>query len=239
MLFDEATIAVRAGKGGNGCLSFRREKYVPKGGPDGGNGGRGGHVIFEAVGDLDTLIDFTGQHHWRAENGRPGSGSNRTGADGRDLLIRVPAGTLIYDLDLGLLLKDLNQVGMQARVCRGGKGGRGNKAFATATNQTPRTAETGTPGQERNLRLELKLIADVGLVGKPNAGKSTLISRHPGAPPGRRPLRRLALLSRGRHPRPDRRRAQRCGPGPYLPAPYRAHAPAHPPAQRPEPRSPR
>ncbi|MBP8303170.1 MAG: GTPase ObgE [Phycisphaerae bacterium] len=183
MFVDEAKIYVKAGDGGRGCVAFRREKYVPKGGPDGGNGGRGGHVIFEAVGDLDTLIDFTGQHHWRAENGRPGSGSNRTGADGRDLLIRVPAGTLIYDLDLGLLLKDLNQVGMQARVCRGGKGGRGNKAFATATNQTPRTAETGTPGQERNLRLELKLIADVGLVGKPNAGKSTLISRCSAARP--------------------------------------------------------
>lgn len=183
MFVDEAKIYVKAGDGGPGCVAFRREKYVPKGGPDGGNGGRGGHVVFEAAGDLDTLIDFAGQHHWRAENGRPGSGSNRTGADGGDLLIRVPVGTLIYDIDLGLLLKDLNQVGMRARVCRGGKGGRGNKAFATATNQTPRTAEPGTPGQERNLRLELKLIADVGLVGKPNAGKSTLISRCSAARP--------------------------------------------------------
>ena len=183
MFVDEAEIYVKAGDGGHGCVGFRREKYVPKGGPDGGNGGRGGHVIFEAVGDLDTLMDFAGKHHWRARNGRPGSGSNRTGADGQDLIIRVPAGTLIYDVGLDLLLKDLKEVGMRARVCRGGRGGKGNKAFATPTNQTPRYAESGKPGQERNLRLELKLIADVGLVGKPNAGKSTLISRCSAARP--------------------------------------------------------
>jgi GTP-binding protein len=183
MFVDEAHIHVKAGDGGHGCVSFRREKYIPKGGPDGGDGGRGGHVYFEAVSDLDTLIDFAGRHHWRAKNGRPGSGNNRTGADGQDLVIKVPAGTLLHDVDLGLLLKDLNEIGMQILVCRGGKGGRGNKAFATSTNQAPRTVEPGRAGQERSLRLELKLIADVGLVGKPNAGKSTLVSRCSAARP--------------------------------------------------------
>ena len=164
MLVDEAQIHVRAGDGGNGCVSFRREKFIAKGGPDGGDGGRGGHGYFEAVADKDTLLDFAGKHHWRAENGKHGQGKNMYGADGKDLVIPVPAGTLIYDTDLDLLLKDLNEVGMKVLVCRGGKGGRGNRAFATSTNQTPREFETGKPGQERNLRLELKLIADVGLV---------------------------------------------------------------------------
>jgi GTP-binding protein len=183
MFVDEAHIHVKAGDGGHGCVGFRREKYVPKGGPDGGDGGRGGHVFFEAAADLDTLIDFIGKHLWRAQNGRPGSGNNRTGADGQDLVIKVPVGTLLHDVDLGLLIKDLNEGGIQILVCQGGKGGRGNKAFATSTNQTPRTAEPGRSGQERNLRLELKLIADVGLVGKPNAGKSTLVSRSSAARP--------------------------------------------------------
>ncbi len=183
MFVDEAQIWVKAGDGGNGCVSFRREKFVPKGGPDGGDGGRGGHVYFEAAGDLDTLLDFAGKHHWRAENGRAGQGSNKSGADGQDLVIRVPPGTLIYDADWNLLLKDLHEVGMRVLVCKGGKGGRGNKTFATATHQTPREFEPGKPGQERNLRLELKLIADVGLVGLPNAGKSTLISRCSAARP--------------------------------------------------------
>ncbi len=177
MFIDEAQIQTKAGDGGHGCISFRREKYIPKGGPDGGDGGRGGDVYFQAVENLDTLIDFAGKHHWKAENGQPGSGNNKHGANGRDLIIKVPPGTLIYDTDLSLLLKDLDEVRLKVRVCRGGKGGRGNKAFATATNQTPRNAEAGKKGQERNIRLELKLIADVGLVGMPNAGKSTLISR--------------------------------------------------------------
>lgn len=183
MFVDEAKIWVKAGDGGNGCVSFRREKFIPKGGPDGGDGGRGGHIYFQAVDDLDTLLDFAGKHHWRAQNGGHGQGSNKHGANGQDLVIRVPPGTLIYDTDWDLLLKDLNEPDLKVLVCRGGRGGRGNKAFATATHQTPREAQPGKPGQERNLRLELKLIADVGLVGLPNAGKSTLISRCSAARP--------------------------------------------------------
>ena len=183
MFVDEARIWVKAGDGGDGCVSFRREKFVPKGGPDGGDGGRGGNVYFQAVENVDTLMDFAGKHHWRAQNGQPGSGNTRHGADGQDLIIPVPPGTLIYDCDLDLLLKDLSDTGSPVCVCRGGRGGKGNKAFATSTNQTPRYAEPGKKGQERNLRLELKLIADVGLVGMPNAGKSTLISRCSAARP--------------------------------------------------------
>jgi GTP-binding protein len=183
MFVDEAIIHVKAGDGGNGCVSFRREKFVPKGGPDGGDGGHGGDVYFETRADKDTLLDFAGKHHWRAEDGKHGLGKNMYGSDGKDLVIPVPAGTLIYDTDIGLLLKDLNEVGMKVLVCRGGKGGKGNRAFATSTNQAPREFEPGKPGQERNLRLELKLIADVGLVGMPNAGKSTLLSRCSAARP--------------------------------------------------------
>jgi GTP-binding protein len=180
---DEAKIWVKAGDGGHGCVSFRREKYVPRGGPDGGDGGDGGSVYFMADENLDTLLDFAGKHHWRAENGHGGSGKNKTGANGKDLIIRVPPGTLIYDTDLDVLLKDLDKPGMTVCICRGGKGGQGNKAFATSVNQAPRIAQPGKPGQERNLRLELKLIADAGLVGMPNAGKSTLISRCSAARP--------------------------------------------------------
>jgi len=183
LFVDEAQIQVKAGDGGNGCVSFRREKFVAKGGADGGDGGDGGGVSFEAAADKDTLLDFAGKHHWRAENGKPGQGKNMYGASGKDLVIPVPPGTLIYDADLGLLLKDLNQIGMKVQVCRGGRGGRGNRAFATSTNQAPREAEPGKPGQERNLRLELKLIADAGLVGMPNAGKSTLLARSSAARP--------------------------------------------------------
>jgi GTP-binding protein len=183
MFIDEAKINVRAGDGGNGCLSFRREKFIPKGGPDGGNGGRGGNVYFQTVENLNTLIDFTGRHHWNARNGQPGEGANKYGANGQDLIIDVPPGTLIYDTDLNLLLKDMSKLAMKVRICRGGKGGKGNKTFATPTNQTPRTTTPGGKGQERNIRLELKLIADVGLVGMPNAGKSTLISRCSAARP--------------------------------------------------------
>ena len=183
MFVDEAKIWVKAGDGGNGCVSFRREKYVPKGGPDGGDGGKGGDVFFVADLNFDTLLDFVGRHHWRAEDGKPGQGSNKTGATGKDLIIRVPPGTLIYDQDLDLLLKDLDEVDMKVCICLGGHGGKGNKQFATSVHQAPKYAEPGKPGQERKLRLELKLIADVGLVGMPNAGKSTLISRCSAARP--------------------------------------------------------
>jgi len=183
VFIDQAKIWIKAGNGGHGCVSFRREKFIPKGGPDGGDGGKGGSVYFQAVDNLDTLLDFAGKHHWQAPNGQPGSGANKHGADGEDLVIKVPPGTLIHDLDLDLLLKDLDEIGVKVLVCRGGRGGRGNKSFATSINQTPRTATRGKDGQERNIRLELKLIADVGLVGMPNAGKSTLISRCSAARP--------------------------------------------------------
>jgi len=183
MFIDEAQIKVKSGDGGNGCISFRREKFIPKGGPDGGDGGRGGDVYFQTDVNLDTLLDFAGKHNWQAQNGSPGMGKNMSGPDGNDMIVKIPPGTLIYDSDIGLLLKDMNEAGMKIRICKGGDGGRGNKAFATSVNQAPRYAEPGGKGQERNLRLELKLIADVGLVGMPNAGKSTLISRCSAARP--------------------------------------------------------
>ena len=177
MFVDQAEIYVRGGNGGHGCVSFRREKYVPKGGPDGGNGGDGGSVYLVADASVTTLLDLAGRHHWIAENGRPGMGKSMHGRNGRDCIVRVAAGTLIYDRDTGVLLKDLDAPGMRVCVARGGRGGRGNEVFKSATNQAPRRADPGEPGQERWLRLELKLIADVGIVGLPNAGKSTLLSR--------------------------------------------------------------
>lgn len=177
MFVDEAEIHVCGGRGGHGCVSFRREKYIPKGGPDGGAGGDGGSVFGVATTGVDTLLDFKGHHHWRARNGRPGEGRDRTGRNGQDLEMELPPGTLIYDRDTGVLIKDLIDIGEQVCLAAGGAGGRGNRSFARATHQTPREATRGEPGEERTLRLKLKLIADVGLVGLPNAGKSTLLSR--------------------------------------------------------------
>jgi GTP-binding protein len=176
MFVDEAQIHVKAGDGGNGCVSFRREKYIPKGGPDGGDGGNGGSVVMIADPNKNTLLDFSGRHHWHAKKGEAGMGKKMYGKGADDLVIQVPPGTQIYDTDNQILIADLDEPGKRVVVAQGGKGGRGNWHFRSSTNQTPRYAEPGTEGQERNLKLQLKLIADVGLVGMPNAGKSTLLS---------------------------------------------------------------
>jgi len=173
---DSAKIWVRSGDGGDGCVSFRREKYVEFGGPDGGDGGRGGHVVVVADPDLNTLIDFRYQQHFRAERGQNGMGRQRTGRDGADVVLRVPVGTQIFADDHRTLLFDLCEPGQRVIVCRGGRGGRGNLHFKSATNRAPRRAEPGEPGEERWIWLELKLLADVGLVGLPNAGKSTFLA---------------------------------------------------------------
>ena len=176
MFIDSAKIHVKAGDGGNGVISFRREKYVPKGGPDGGDGGNGGSVYIVADRNLTTLLDFRYAPHYKAERGAHGQGSRKTGLSGNDIIIKVPCGTLIKDAETGEVLGDLTEHGAKLLVAKGGKGGRGNQHFATPTNRAPRYAEPGEPGEERTLELELKLLADVGLVGFPNAGKSTLIS---------------------------------------------------------------
>jgi GTP-binding protein len=183
MFIDQARINVAGGAGGNGCVSFRREKFVPRGGPDGGPGGDGGSVVLEADRSLKALNFFRFRRRFEAERGRHGEGSGRAGRDGRDLVMKVPPGTVVIDERDGTLLADLIDAGVRFEVARGGRGGRGNASFATPTHQAPREAEEGRPGEERNILLELKLIADVGIVGFPNAGKSTLISRISAARP--------------------------------------------------------
>ena len=177
MFADRAELFVRGGRGGHGCMSFRREKFVPKGGPDGGNGGDGGSVIIRADDDANSLAGLSFKRHWEAEIGQGGQGKKATGKSGQDLVIIVPPGTIIRDRDHGFVIRDLASAGDEVVIARGGKGGRGNAMFATATNRAPRQHETGKDGEERWIVLELKLIADVGLVGLPNAGKSTLLSR--------------------------------------------------------------
>lgn len=183
MLIDNVKITIKSGDGGSGCVSFRREKFVPKGGPNGGDGGNGGSVIFKADNALATLIDFKYKRIYKAENGRHGMGGDKTGKTGNDLIILVPCGSILKDIATGNILADLTENGDEYTAAKGGKGGRGNARFTTSTNQAPRNAEPGIKGVEMEIGIELKLIADVGLVGLPNAGKSTLISKISAAKP--------------------------------------------------------
>jgi GTP-binding protein len=180
---DDAVISVESGRGGSGCVSFRREKYIPRGGPDGGDGGKGGDVIVRSTSQLRTLYPFQFKRHFKAPHGRPGQGRNKTGKNGADLVVEVPTGTLVIDAESETLLKDLDRPDESLLVAQGGRGGKGNLHFKSATHRTPRLAQSGEPGQSRRLRLELKLLADVGIVGLPNAGKSTLISAISSATP--------------------------------------------------------
>ncbi len=175
MFVDHAIIEIRSGNGGDGCVSFRREKYIPKGGPNGGDGGKGGDVIFIAELGINTLLDYRNRRHWHAENGRPGEGSDCFGQSAPDLTLKVPQGTLIYNDETNELLADVTEANKPVVVARGGKGGYGNLHFKSSTNQTPRQATKGEMGTALRLRMELKMLADVGIIGKPNAGKSTLL----------------------------------------------------------------
>ncbi len=173
---DDVVITVRSGNGGKGCVSFRRQRFIPKGGPDGGDGGKGGDVVFCATKKLFSLTDFVSKKHFVAQNGGSGKGQNQTGKNGEDLVIMVPVGTVITDCDTEKVVADMTCDGQQVTLVPGGRGGKGNLHFATSTNRTPRFAQPGQPGQEKRLRLTLKFIADIGLIGLPNVGKSTLLS---------------------------------------------------------------
>jgi GTP-binding protein len=183
MFIDEAKLRVKAGDGGNGCMAFRREKYVPRGGPSGGDGGHGGDVVMEASDSHNTLIHFRFNPEYNAERGRHGEGSNCTGREGEDVVLKVPVGTILYDAETGERVHDFSVPNERMVIAKGGRGGRGNARFATPVHRAPREHEQGRPGEERHYRLELKLLADVGLVGYPNVGKSTLISRISAARP--------------------------------------------------------
>jgi GTP-binding protein len=174
---DEVVITVVSGDGGKGCVSFRREKFIPKGGPDGGDGGAGGDILFHASSSLNTLSDFSSKRHFKSQNGRPGKGKHQTGRNGSDVVIKVPLGTIIYDSETSEVLADLVNDNQEILFLTGGIGGKGNSHFATSTNRTPRFAQNGMPGQKKTIRLSLKYIADIGLIGLPNVGKSTLLSR--------------------------------------------------------------
>jgi len=180
---DEAVIHVSAGKGGPGCVSFRREKYVPKGGPDGGDGGKGGDVIIQTSERRRTLYQFRYKRHFKAANGAPGRGNQKTGKNGENIIIEVPPGTIVRDVETGERVKDFTKPNETIIIAKGGAGGRGNRRFVTSTNRTPRHAQSGLPGETYSLQLELKLLADVGIIGYPNAGKSTLVSRITSAHP--------------------------------------------------------
>ena len=174
---DEAVITAVSGDGGKGCVSFRRERFIPKGGPDGGNGGDGGDVTLRASRKLHTLSDFSSKKHFKSQNGRPGKGKNQTGKNGSDLVIEVPLGTVIYDQETGEMLADLIRDSQEIIILKGGIGGKGNHHFATSTNRAPKFAQPGIPGRQKRLRLSLKYLADIGIIGLPNVGKSTLLSR--------------------------------------------------------------
>ena len=248
MFIDEAKIRVKAGDGGNGCMAFRREKFVPRGGPSGGDGGRGGDVIMESSQRHNTLIHFRYNPEHKAQRGEHGMGSNCTGLDGKSIVLQVPVGTALYDQETGELVHDFSEPDERLVVAKGGRGGRGNQHFATSTHQAPREHELGRAGEERLYRLELKLLADVGLVGYPNAGKSTLISRISAAKPkiadypfttlepnlgvvtvGEEP--EPAVLRGGGYAGPDRRRASRLRTRNAVSASHRAHAAAGSPGR--------